>query len=91
MLIVKLEPETNGARANQNLSDTLDILPEGWTAVPEGWTAVPEGLEAAALAALPWLSLTAEEGAVTAVAENAQAKRAFEEAREKEAADGLQK
>lgn len=83
MLIVKLEPETNGARANQNLSDTLDIL-------PEGWTAVPEGLEAAALAALPWLSLTAEEGAVTAVAENAQAKRAFEEAREKEAADGLQ-
>ena len=76
MLIVKLEPEANGARANQNLSGTLDIL--------------PEGLEAAALAALPWLSLTAEEGAVTAVAENAQAKRAFEEAQEKEAADGVQ-
>ena len=59
-------------------------------AEPEEVDAFLEGLSSNALAALPWLSLTAEEGAVTAVAENAQEKRAFEEAREKEAADGVQ-
>lgn len=72
MLIVKLEPEKNGARANQRLSEALNP-------VPEGWAAVPAELEDGAAGLLPWLTLTLENGAITAVGEDAAAKQAFEE------------
>ncbi len=63
MLIVKLEPEENGAMANQVIYPALD-------AVPEGWAEIPQRLEAKALALLPWMTLSLRGGTVTDVGDD---------------------
>ena len=71
MLILKTEPEKNGARANQFIAGGLDRL-------PEGWIAVPEEMESGVSALLPWAAIEIENGAVTAFTENTQARIAYE-------------
>ncbi|MCM1150041.1 MAG: hypothetical protein NC319_08190 [Butyricicoccus sp.] len=63
MLIVKLETEESGARANQVIYPALD-------AVPEGWAEIPKKLEARALALLPWITLRLRGGVVTGVGDD---------------------
>lgn len=63
MLIVKLETEENGARANQLIYPALD-------AAPEGWVEIPKELEAQALSLLPWMTLRLRGGAVVGVADD---------------------
>lgn len=69
MLIVKLEPEANGALANQLISPELD-------SVPDGWVLIPQKLEEKALSLLPWLTLKLRGGSVTAVGDNDAARAA---------------
>ncbi len=71
MLIVKLETNSNGTRANQSLDFPL-------TNIPEGYAAVPEALEEEAKSYLPWLELELDEdGVINAVSENTEAKEAY--------------
>jgi hypothetical protein len=37
MLIVKTEPEENGAHANQNCPGFSIPVPEGWAEIPRTW------------------------------------------------------
>ena len=60
MLIIKIEPQENGAHANQS---------GNFTKVPDGWLAVPPELEHEAAAYLPFILLTIEDGIITAVAQ----------------------
>ena len=60
MLIIKIEPQENGAHANQS---------GNFTKVPDGWLAVPPELEAEAASYLPYIKLTIKKGAITAVAQ----------------------
>ena len=69
MLIVKLEAEENGARANQVIYPALD-------AAPEGWVVIPEKLEEQALALLPWMTLKMRGGAVVGVGDDEPARAA---------------
>ncbi len=69
MLIVKLETEENGARANQVIYPALDTA-------PEGWVVIPQKLEAKALGLLPWMTLRLRGGAVTGVGDDAAARAA---------------
>ena len=71
MLMVKIEAEANGARANQRARRL-------WKSIPEGWVLIPQELEESAAGYLPWLSLTLEEGQVTAVACSQEAREAWE-------------
>ena len=64
MLIVELESRANGARGNMR----YNAVPEDFTP-PEGWAVVPENLEEEALGYLPFIELTVEDGAITAVAQ----------------------
>jgi hypothetical protein len=82
MLIVKVQPEANGAHANQYMSGMLD-------SVPEGWALVPEENESAAMAMLPWITVSAADGIVNAFEENTAAKQAYE--KEQEALNELNK
>lgn len=71
MLIVRLEENPNGTRANQQLDFPLKTVPEGYAVVP------PE-LESAARGYLPWLSITIDpENNIVAVEENTTAKEVF--------------
>ena len=83
MLIVKLEANSNGTRANQKLDFPL-------RRIPSGYAAIPAELEAEASVYLPWLELeTDAEGNIIAVSENTAAKEAFlEELAKQEAAEG---
>lgn len=66
MLFVSLTENENGTRPNlrSSVSEGLEL--------PPGWAAVPEELEEEAFSYLPYLELTLEEGAVTAVAPGAR-------------------
>lgn len=75
MLIIKVDPEENGAHANQNISGIL-------SSIPEGWVKVPEELEAQTAALLPWITAEIKNGEVIAVSENAGAKEAWDTALE---------
>ena len=83
MLIVKLEANSNGTRANQQLDFPLRTI-------PEGYAVIPENLEDEAKRYLPWLEIeTNAEGKVIGVSENTAAKEAFlEELAKQEAAEG---
>ncbi|MGM9521538.1 MAG: hypothetical protein ACI3VB_03575 [Oscillospiraceae bacterium] len=72
MTIIKAVPETSGAHANQTIAGRLEQL-------PDGWFAVPTELETAAMAFLPWVALEITDGKITAIAENAAAREAFEQ------------
>lgn len=63
MLIVKLETEENGTRANQVIYPALDTP-------PEGWVGIPQKLEAKALRLLPWMTLRLRGGVVTGVGDD---------------------
>jgi hypothetical protein len=84
MLIVKTEPEENGAHANQN-------CPGFSIPVPEGWAEIPQDMEEAVLSVLPWVKLTAENGIVTSAAEDTEARATYELALEQEAQNELNK
>ena len=86
MLIVKLEANPNGTRANQKLDFPLRTI-------PEGYVEIPAALEEEASAYLPWLDLeTDAEGKVIAVSENTAAKEVFlEELAKQETAEGEEK
>ena len=73
MIIVNLAPAENGAHQNQQKATAFKII-------PSGWAAVPAALEEAAMAFMPWLALTVENGEITAIEENTAAKLAFEQA-----------
>ena len=80
MLIVKLEENPNGTRANQLLDFPLRHI-------PEGYAAIPAQLEEEAKEYLPWLELEFDaEGGIAAVRENTAAKEAFRAKQEEEAA-----
>ena len=66
MLFVSLTENENGTRPNlrSSVSEGLEL--------PPGWAAVPEELEEEAFSYLPYLELTLEEGAITAVAPGAR-------------------
>lgn len=86
MLIVKLQTEENGARANQLIYPELP-------AVPEGWAAVPPELEAEALEFLPWMSIETQDGLIVGIGDDTQARalaleRAAAGAKAAETADG---
>lgn len=84
MLIVKLEANPNGTRANQQLDFPLRVI-------PEGYAVIPESLEEEAKRYLPWLEVeTDAEGKVLSVSENTAAKEAFLEelAKQEEEAAG---
>ncbi len=70
MLTIKITPENSGAHASH--------MTHASVALPEGWAVVPPHLISTALQLLPWVKLTVEEGAVTAVKDNAQARDAWE-------------
>lgn len=71
MTIVNLTPCENGAYANQTKMGTFKYI-------PEGWAAIPAELEETAAAYLPWITLTLQDGAITAVTENIDGKAAWE-------------
>ena len=71
MTIIKIEPCDNGAHANQTKNGVFKT-------VPDGWAPVPAELEASTRAYLPWVSLTVENGAITEVSEDTDAKSAWE-------------
>ncbi len=81
MLIVKLETEESGARANQVIYPALDTVPEGWAEIP------PE-LEAKALALLPWMTLKLRGGVVTAIGDDDVGRAAAAKLAEMAGADG---
>lgn len=60
MLIVRLDTEDNGARANQIVYPAFDT-------VPEGWVQIPQALEDRALELLPWMGLEVQDGAVVGI------------------------
>ena len=70
MLMINLTAESNGAHASQMSSAPL--IP------PDGWAVLPPALEATALPLLPWVKLTIENGVVTAVEDDAEARAAWE-------------
>lgn len=72
MLIIKLNPENNGAHSNQACNFTLPEIPEGWAVVP------PE-LEAQTLELLPWVTLELEDGVIIGISDNAEARAAAAE------------
>jgi len=86
MLIVKLEANSNGTRANQQLDFPLRTI-------PEGYAVIPENLEDEAKRYLPWLEIeTNAEGKVVAVSENTAAKETFlEELAKQEVAEAEEK
>ena len=86
MLIVKLEANPNGTRANQQLDFPLRVI-------PEGYAVIPEALEEEAKSYLPWLEIeTDAEGKVVAVSENTAAKETFlEELAKQEVAEAEEK
>jgi len=74
MTIIRLEAFANGAHANQTKAGAF-------RRIPAGWAAVPAELEETAADALPWVSLTvSEDGKITGVTENTEAKAAWEAA-----------
>jgi len=82
MTIIKIEPASNGAHANQTLFGALRT-------VPVGWAVVSDALEDAVRPLLPWVKLTVENGIVTAAEADTEAKTAWEaEKAALEAADG---
>jgi len=70
MLIIKRTAESNGAHASQ--ASSAPIAP------PDGWIVIPADLEATALPLLPWVKLTVEDGIVTAVEDDTEARAAWE-------------
>ena len=65
MLMVELEPLSNGARRNLRYDGAAPPP-------PPGWAVVPGELEEEAMGYLPFMELTVEEGAVTAVSPGAR-------------------
>ena len=70
MLIIKTTAESNGAHASQMSS--VKITP------PDGYIVIPPALEATALSLLPWVTLTIEDGFVTAVEDDVESRAAWE-------------
>lgn len=70
MLIIRTAAESNGAHASQMSS--APVTP------PDGYIVIPPELEAAALPLLPWIKLTIEDGVVTAVEDDTDARGAWE-------------
>ena len=58
MLIVEIEPLSNGAHRNQTMSGTIDSIPEGWAVVPAE-IEVPN--------TFPFVDIEAEDGVVTSM------------------------
>ena len=78
MTIIKIAPLENGAHSNQTISGRLRELPEGWLEVPD--TLLSQAQEY-----LPWVNLTVENGVITDITENTEAKAAWEELMEQQA------
>lgn len=68
MLIVKMEVESNGAHAGQQINANIPS--------PEGYVVIPQHLEAATLPLLPWVKLTVEDGIVIAVEDDVESRNA---------------
>ena len=76
MTIIKLEPEENGAYANQTINGRLSFIPDGWTELPESLSGKAD--------LLPWVILITENGAITDILPNNEAREAFLARREQE-------
>ena len=62
MILIKNEPQENGAYQNQTINTMLDI--------PEGWSVIPEHLEKAARQYLPFITLSLDGGKITGISDN---------------------
>lgn len=71
MTIIKLCAEVNGAHANQ--SGDIAFVPEGWARIPDNLLPVWEQYK-------PFVALTVEDGIITDMADNPEARAAQEAA-----------
>lgn len=65
MLIIKLESEPNGAHSSK-ICDCCEL--------PAGWIVVPSNLEQKSISLLPFVLLTTENGVVTGVEDDVEAR-----------------
>jgi len=73
MIILNLTAESNGAHANQTVNGNLSSIPEGWAQIPDNLLPAWEAYK-------PFVTLTVEDGVITGMADNPEARAAQEAA-----------